>query len=290
MNFDKNKYQQLVENTILFSLNQETEYTAYKREFYRLIENLYCYLLAVNPRDYEPYGCEILEVATRCIKNYDSTKGNFLHYFNAAWKQEYSHILGDRMQEEKLHGLKLTVEEKRSIRKYLRLAEKIESRCSKEELYSHISEAMDISVEKVQLIAQMSVMRVIGDTNYSDDGEEISIWEEISDGTSLEKELEEAESVEDLFQKVESSFEHLGKNQKPIISDMITIRICSMLNADHRNKYKFVSGPILEQWIETGKVPTQRDIAAKYGRNEASISRTMKEYLKKLRLVFNEGA
>ena len=56
MHYDKLMYEALIQESPLFSLDKETEYSAYKRESYKMIEYLYCYLMAVNQKDYEPYG------------------------------------------------------------------------------------------------------------------------------------------------------------------------------------------------------------------------------------------
>ena len=84
MVYDKKIFEQRIEESPLFSLDKQTEYVAFKKEFYRMLEYLYCYLMATNEKEYEPYGCEITEVATRCINNFDATRGLFLHYFNSA--------------------------------------------------------------------------------------------------------------------------------------------------------------------------------------------------------------
>lgn len=285
MYYDKKKYEALITESTLFDLDKETETVAYKRESYRMVEYLYCYLFAVNEKRNEPYGCEIMEVATRCINNFDYSKGAFLHYFNAAWKQEYSHILGDKISDDKFHGIKITEDEKRNIIKYMKLAETHESSCSKQELYSRIATAMNLSVEKVQLIAQMSDVYVSSDMKTNKDGEEISFWEQISDGSSLEQELEAADSNDGLLMKIEQAFNGLQERQKLIVSDMITIRIWSILSEQQHSsiRYSFISQDVINECLKTGSAPSQRSIAQKYNRDEASISRTVKEFLEKLK-------
>lgn len=290
MYYDKKIYEDLIRTSPLFSLDKEAERVAYKREAYSMVQYLYCYLLAINEQKYEPYGCEIMEVATRCINNFDSSKGVFLHYFKAAWKQEYSHICGDQISEAKFRGMKITEEDKRNIRKYLLLAEALEITASKQEIFVKISEAMDLPVDKVQLIAQMKDIYVAGDSKINADGEEIDVWEQIPDGTSFEKQLESADSAEELFAKIEKAFTSLQDRQKPIMSDMITIRICSVLFdcQSAKKKYTFISDDVVQECFSSGTIPTQRSIAQKYDRDEASISRTVKEFLNKLKLLISE--
>ncbi len=283
MYYDKEKYERLIEESPLFSLDKEKEYNSYKRESYRMVELLYCYLMAVNQQIYEPYGCEITEVATRCINNFDCSKGIFIHYFNSAWKQEYAHIKSKVIQEEKYRGLKITEEDKRAVRKYLRFAEQLDEKHTRGELYECLSEAMGMSIDKIRQLAEMSELIISGDSYLGEDGEEHSLWGQVSDGVSFEIEMENAEAVDEILMRIQREFDSLQERQKPIVSDMITIKICAFLEGDVSEKYTFICSDIVKEWQVHGNMPTQRDIAHKYKRDEASISRTVKEFLKKLK-------
>ena len=52
MQYDKKKYEQLISDSPLFSLDKEIEYAAFKRESYRMVELLYCYLLSINEKEF----------------------------------------------------------------------------------------------------------------------------------------------------------------------------------------------------------------------------------------------
>ena len=39
----------------------------------------------------------------------------------------------------------------------------------------------------------------------------------------------------------------------------------------------------IKEWKKSGVLPTQREIAGKYERNEASVSRTVRDFQKKLK-------
>lgn len=283
MYYDKQKYEQLILESTLFSLDKETEYTAFKRESYRMVEFLYCYLLSINEKEYEPYGCEITEVAIRCISNFDSNKGIFLHYFNSAWKQEYSHILGEKLHEDKYRGLRITEEDRRAVHKYIRLVDKIGMDCSTNERYRRLSEAMELPVERILELARLSNVNVGGDSYTSNDGDEQSLWDQIPGAESVSRNIETFGAIETILSRIETVYESLQNRQKPIVSDMITIKICSFLTDTRMRGFPFVSSSVMDEWIEYGTVPTQRDIAKKYGRDEASISRTVKNFLEKLK-------
>lgn len=287
MPYDKSKYEKLIRGSPLFKIDKENESAAYRRELYKMIEYLYGYLLAVNERDYEPYGSEIVEVAMRCIGSFNSSKGNFLNYFVSAWHKQYSHVLGDKLIDEKFHGLHLAEEEKRSIRKYLKLLGRIDSNMPEQEVYERISDAMRVPVKKIASIARMSNLNVSGSTILSEDGEEISLFEQISDGKIIDQQLENKDAAKELLAKIDIVFDELQERQKAMISDLITIRIWSVIEEllFHKSQYHFISKDIVKVFCDSGVMPTQRQIAEKYNRDEGSVSRAMKEFLKKLKSV-----
>ena len=84
-------------------------------------------------------------------------------------------------------------------------------------------------VEKVLLLAELSEIRVVGATAGSENDEETDLWEQIADGTSIEEDMEMADSIADLLDKIEKTFCGLQARQKPIVSDMITAKILPLL-------------------------------------------------------------
>lgn len=283
MQYDKQKYEKLISESPLFSLDREREYAAFKRESYRMIEFLYCYLLSVNQYEYEPYGCEITEVAIRCISNFDESKGVFLHYFNSAWKQEYSHIMGKKIEEEKYRGLRITEEDRRAVRKYIKLAQQMRMDCRADQLFEKLSLAMNLPLERIIELAQLNGVTVGSDSYIGDDGEEQSLWDQIQGDENVSQGIETAENIEELMCRLEREYESLQQRQKPIVSDMITAKICTFLTEAEAGRFTFVSDSVLERYRKDGTVPTQREIALKYSRDDASISRTVNTFLKKLK-------
>ncbi|OUQ61829.1 hypothetical protein B5E56_00710 [Flavonifractor sp. An112] len=283
MQYDKKKYERQIKESRLFELDRETQYTAFKREAYKMVEYLYCYLLAVNKQKYEEYGCEITKIATLCINNFRRDKGDFLHYFNAAWKLEYQHIMGNQTHIERFHGLKVTEEEKRAVSKYIRLATNIDAGISDETLYLKLAAAMEIPVEKVRKLAQMAIVQISSDTYVNEAGEIRIIWDQLAGNISAEASIYEKETIKEILFAINQVFQGLQQRQKPIISDMITIKLCDQLSETQSSQYSFVSKEIMDAWTTTGVLPTQREIAKKYGRDEASISRSVKDFLNKLR-------
>lgn len=250
MGYNKADYERLITESKLFSLNKETESVAFRKESYKMVEYLYCYLLAQNEKKYEPFGCEITEVAVRCINNYDESKGVFLHYFNAAWKLEYSHLCGNQAVDDRLHGVKITESEKRAIKKYLRYEASLGKDLSRRELCEAIAEIFDQPIEVVSEIAELVEYRMVDNEIMDDDGGRTSLFDQLSDGHLVEENLLTSARVEEILTDVESAFLSLQQRQMPIISDMMTIRLASTIvevGVD-ASSYSFISEEVLRQY------------------------------------------
>ena len=289
MGYNKADYERLITEPKLYSLNKETESVAFRKESYKMVEYLYCYLLAQNEKKYEPFGCEITEVAVRCINNYDETKGVFLHYFNAAWKLEYSHLCGNQAVDDRLHGVKITESEKRAIKKYLRYEASLGKDLSRRELCEAIAEILDQPIEVVAEIAELVEYRMVDNEIMDDDGGRTSLFDQLSDGHLVEENILTSARVEEILTVIEGAFLSLQQRQMPIISDMMTIRLASTIveTGVDTSSYSFISKEVLSQYSKD-QLPSQRTIAEKYGKNEASISRTVKEFIKKLEILLEQ--
>ena len=68
---------------------------------------------------------------------------------------------------------------------------------------------------------------------------------------------------------------------------MMTVRICKTVcdNLIPIDGYTFIDREIITDYVLNNHVPTQRDIADRFGKNEASISRTVKEFVEKLKIT-----
>lgn len=284
---DKEKYEKLIYETPLFSIDKDKQSVLYRKESLKLVEYLYCYLLAINKEKYEPYGCEIVDVATRCINGYDKS-GDFIHYFNVAWSREYSHICCNEIINNKFQGMKLSDQERRDIKKYMRIVSRCNPNMTQEERLIKVSELMELPLERIKQISETADTRIVSEVAHNSEGEEVSLFDQVEEEFSTETYFDNLASLTELLDQIEAAYLKVQERQKPIISDMLTIKIGLDIWEIEKlaKKYEFISVEISENIKHTGNVPTQRDIAEKYGKNEASISRTMKEFFKKVR----EGA
>ena len=65
---------------------------------------------------------------------------------------------------------------------------------------------------------------------------------------------------------------------------MFTAKICECIVGEkiYYDKYEFINREMVDEYIKNNYIPSQRQIAQLHGRDEASLSRTVKEFIKKL--------
>ena len=161
------------------------------------------------------------------------------------------------------------------------IEEKIEKKDKPEELYSKLAEVMQLPVETIRELAKLADVKVTTSNSMSDEEEE-ELWSYIAGNVNIEREFEEKEEAENILNKVDKVFQELRAKQQPIVSDVITTKIWLCLE-DSEQQYSFISKEVAEEWNKKGTLPTQRELARKYGRDEASISRTVRTFLEKLK-------
>lgn len=142
---------------------------------------------------------------------------------------------------------------------------------------------MDQPTEVADEIAKLIEYRMVDNDITDDDGGRMSLFDQLSNGHLVEEKLLSAVKVEVILTTIESAFLSLQQRQMPIISDMMTIRLAATIveMGVDASSYSFISEEVLKQYSKN-QLPSQRSIAEKYGKNEASISRTVKEFTKKL--------
>ena len=293
MNYNKDEYERLIDESNLFSINKDTQKSLYKREALKMVEYLYCYLLAVKQQQYEPYGMEIVETAKRCIENYKPESGRFLNYFTSAWKQEYGHIVGKEIIKETFGGIHFTEDEERNYRKYMKLAQSMGIDTSSTEFEQRVSEAMGISLKEMVVLKNMVNSKVMPITAISDDGEEFSLLDCIDNGEYADSELVQIEKAKELLDLIEIVFNQLQERQKPILSKLITSKV-ALLFSDEEDviciikEKSYFDDDIYNDSIKRGEPIQSKEIADLFNVSEASISRTWKTFKEKLYMKKNQ--
>lgn len=133
---------------------------------------------------------------------------------------------------------------------------------------------MNLPVLDVIEIIKMSGIAVESNTSQNDNGETYDMFDLMESGELAEEKVIQEENIYVILEKIEMVFNGLQERQKKIVSDVITAKICDTIEdiniaVEH---FDFINVEIFEKYKKTRRVPTQRDIAVKHKRDEASIS------------------
>ena len=284
---EKEKYEQLIHDSPLFLLDREQDRIAYRREALKMVEYLYCYLLSIHESRYAEYGLEITETARRCIASFDASSGNdFLHYFNAAMAKEYRRASAKRTMEKARGGLHVPEEEDRNIRQLLKFLRTKGITDPTEEQLRRLADAQGVSLDTLRAAVQtMRETSVVSDVYCGENGEEMSLFDTVVADGEIGDELLGREACASVLSNVEAAFLACQDRQKPLLSVMLTAKIAAVV-CQHEipvSDFTFVDKQLLAEYIQTGTIPTQRGVAARFGKNEASLSRTLREFLEKIK-------
>lgn len=229
---------------------------------------------------------DIQGVAVWCVDHYDPTRGPLLAFFLSVWKRTYRRIKAAGYLDKNLGGMHLSQDMRREVGKVHRLLGQIGSGCSEQEKETRIAEAMGKPIAEIREMIYLVRNPVISEMVDGDGEESYSLFDQIAGGVTPEEALEEKASKKEILDALEEAFNQLQKRQREIVSELITAKLISerlyvFLEEETLSNYEMISEAVTERWAHTGKVPTQKEIAAKHGRSEASVSRTMISYLGK---------
>ncbi len=288
MRENKEYYIDKINNSSVFSLDKETEYAAYRTAANRLIENISNYLLMFYKNDYEDYGLEIVETATRCIKNYNNDKGSFLNYFLRALKLEIGRAKGKEDIKAKMGAFSISDRDYRNLRKYKRyLADKnIAPQSVSAENLCVIAETLGVSLKYTEKLKEIDLFAAEDIFDEKDD----STYEEYipSVEISIQLEYENIESCKSKLNCINELFESKQERTKPLLSKLITRDIIEFVMKSNdilrfAESLSFFDMDIYKTFLAKKRLPSNQDIAAYFSKKESSVSRTKKQFESELK-------
>lgn len=290
MYYEKSEYERLIAESPVFILDKDRERSRYRREALKLVEYLYCYLMLISKTKYEPYGVEIVEVAKRCISNFNPDTGVFLHYFNSTWKAVYGHLVGKELIRENFQGIHFTEEQSRNYKKYMKLVQSMGMETNAQEFEQKVAEAMGLTMSELKSLKQMVECKPISGIVLNDEGEEYSFIDQIDSGVYVDTGVLEAEKVKECLEVIQIVFDGLQDRQKPMMTKLITAKL-SLLARDDTSllkvfqKMSYFDEEIFNECVSRGMAVEAREISKLLGVAEASTSRSWKIFKQKLRLA-----
>ena len=139
-----------------------------------------------------------------------------------------------------------------------------------------------------EVIEANQFSNVVYDTATNEDGESISLFDLISSEEFADSRLLSEENCKCILDQIEIAFSSCQERQKPILSDLLTTRLCKSGIFDDTDlhiaysDYSFINKDVVKEYVLNRSILSDVDIASKYEKNAASVSRTLKEFLVKV--------
>ncbi len=287
MRYNKDECEKLIDESPLFHLDRETEPSAYRREVLKMVEYLYSYLMALNAGKYEEYAVEIVDTAKRCIENYEPDQGRFINYFNSSWKQSYGHIVGRELVKNTFAGVHFSEDDARNYRKYMKLAQSMGADIDSDSFKKMVSDAMGISVEAVEDLQHMAESKPVSCTYVNEEGEEFSLIDQLDGGIYVESAITENDNAIAFMDLIKIVFEKLQERQKPMMAKLLTSKLALLTTenevlSDYLHSMPYFDEEIFVECIHIGESVQAKEISSRLGVNEASTSRSWKNFKDKL--------
>ena len=258
---------------------------AYQQETFALIEQLYLYLTLLSEKKYADKGLEVVETAHDCLQNYNEEKGLFRHYFMVAVKRR---VEGENNASQQLWGgIVLPRQDRRNIRAIVAISNKTKIPLDSESLVETAAELLQESPEEIRrLLAVNQVAVAVSGSPFED--QETGLLDAFPSEEHLEQDILDGIRAGELFREIDLAFHDCRPGQKAVISRLLTTKILAelpdMVNRLSLRQYGFWDAGTEQAYIAGGgTAPFARQIAAELGRNEASVSRTLREFLKRVR-------
>ena len=285
------RYETEIAASTLFSLDKEKQPTAYSREVRKLTNLLVEYLYAIDENYYMNFSVEIMETISSCLKNFSSEKGEFLHYFRASIKTACINAAAEQRASEYRGGTHIPEKIKKlmpKIAKYLE-SKGIDPEKIKDEQITLVADVFDQPEKTIrEVIEANQFSNVVCDTKTNVDGESISLFDLIASDELADSRLLSEENCKCILDQIEFVFISCQDRQKPILSELLTVRLCKSGIFDDTDlhiaysDYSFINKDVLKEYVLNRSILSDADIALRYEKNAASVSRTLKEFLVKV--------
>lgn len=287
--YTREEYENLINNSPLFEIDEESAPMFYKAERYNFLTHLTdyyrFYIYPNKPLDF--YSMTLILTANECIKYYNRRKGQFLHLFNTAMKRELHIAKAIEIIEEKRQGIKILKEDDKLIRKVIMFAKSKNLDIYDSATQEKISNALNIDIAKLKEIIIINDNAVgVPSTITNEDGDEIELFDlQPSKEKNAEEKIIERDSLNDRLRDIEAEYLDSQDRQKKILSMLLTTEIIKSQGLDliKTNRFVFFNKDILDYFEINQKLPTAKIIGELCGVSEQSISRTYKNFKIKLK-------
>lgn len=240
-------------------------------------------------------SCEIMSCIVRSLESFEGD-GNYINYISSAVKKEI-YRANEKQKVFEQRRISLPEKKARLIKNLLAYARLEGKDITNEEVIKTYAKCSPISEEKIrELVTAYCATQTVNEQKENDDGKITSIFDMIAkDYTSSESGFENDE-IDSRLKQIDDMFCKQQERTKEYLSALLTRQALEeMTNANIGNTIaiNFLAGRnfaitenakrVIESFLNTEKIVTQGDIAKWFNRDKTDSSRTMREFLKKVK-------
>ena len=301
----------LINNSPIFGIDKEKDYTAFENEGMKLIGILSIYYSIIYGNNLD--NVLLINKAKEAFNNYNSEKGTFLNYYNnifcramrnVLWEESVRNMRGggtlsntDSTNERLSKREKLIEKVKKTTKEVMMLAgldydsqSKIIDKRMNPEIVKEVAKTLELKPEKVYEMLVMDENSIaISSTIINEEGEEIELFDlqASHEKTEEDRNIDELSFIERV-EKMDKVFDDLQDREKRVHSMIFTSWIIRFCDGDLDKAREFLSNKeylneeIFRFLEDNGECPNQKEIANLCGKKQEDISRVLGKIYKKL--------
>lgn len=251
-------------------------------------------------------GVEIMDCIALSIRTFKGTPGDYIKYISVSVKNQIQRAK-EKNNVFQAQLIRLPEKKRRLIRQIRRYAESSGMNIEDVHVQNQLSDIFHLGLSEngvsgiSQLLQWESRSSVQNETSINEDGDEISIIDtkevfKKAGGKKPEDEAIEKQEIEQLVASIDSAFSGYQDRTKPYLSALLTRQVLEELESagtDSSSSLEYLKGRAFSMMDEALKVkeaflsgdscPAQQEVAAWFGKDKTDASRTMRNFLEKLK-------
>ncbi|WP_294424844.1 hypothetical protein [uncultured Treponema sp.] len=267
-------------------------------EYKKLLQKIYTpiwewTLICFDKENVQNSGVEIFHCIKRTLLKYENNSNtSYIGYLYSCIENEIRH--NKKNGEFNQFRMCTNDEYNRAVR-LIDAAKKIGKNPGNESVQIWLSKQSGLTLNEVKdLVFKYYQSQIVANQIKNNESEEeISIFETDSVHNNYltpEESLFKTEYLLEDLKKIEQAFEKCQERQKLYLSSFITLKVLQVLErnflisqiVDLLKERSFTDLELLKTFSSQSKMPTQRELAAKFGKDEGYISNRISEFFKKI--------
>lgn len=267
-------------------------------EYKKLLQKIYTpiwewTLICFNKEDVQNSGIEIFHCIKRTLLKYENNSNtSYIGYLYSCIENELRH--SKKSDEFNQFRMCTKYEYNRAVR-LIDAAKKIGKNPGNKSVQIWLSKQSGLTLNEVKDLVFKYYQSQIIDNQIKDNesAEEMSIFETVyvrNNYLTPEESLFKTEYLLEDLKKIEEAFEKCQKRQKLYLSSFITLKVLQVLERNFLisqigellKERNFTDLELLKTFSSQSKMPTQGELAAKFGKDEGYISNRISEFFKKI--------